>query len=155
MKPLAREFLLSRGYCCGNKCKNCPYTPKHTKIMWFELIKMLVTIAQHKREVNIEKREAVSKLYSKMSQLLSDTALELSRDIYPQGNCAAMWTLSENLIQYLQDKVNPEELQLLSQLLKECSQLEREFAARQDPDTIKVIFEAAGRLQALSMLYSI
>lgn len=25
MKPLAREFLLSRGFCCNNGCKHCPY----------------------------------------------------------------------------------------------------------------------------------
>jgi hypothetical protein len=24
-KPLSREFLLKRGYCCNNGCKNCPY----------------------------------------------------------------------------------------------------------------------------------
>jgi len=30
-KPLSKEFLLNRGYCCGNGCKNCPYTPKHTQ----------------------------------------------------------------------------------------------------------------------------
>ena len=24
-KPLTREFLLDRGYCCDNGCKNCPY----------------------------------------------------------------------------------------------------------------------------------
>ena len=24
-KPLSREFLLKRGYCCDNGCKNCPY----------------------------------------------------------------------------------------------------------------------------------
>ncbi len=155
MKPLARDFLLSRGYCCGNKCKNCPYTPKHTKIMWFELIRMLVTIAQHKREVNIEQKERVAKLYKEMSQLLTDAALDLSKDVYPQGSCAAMWTLSENIINYLKDKVNDEELDLLTQMLKSCSQLEREYATRQDPDTIKVIFEAAGRLQGLSMLYSV
>ena len=23
--PLTREFLLDRGYCCDNGCKNCPY----------------------------------------------------------------------------------------------------------------------------------
>lgn len=23
---LSRDFLLSRGSCCGMKCKNCPYT---------------------------------------------------------------------------------------------------------------------------------
>lgn len=155
MKPLSREFLLSRGYCCGNKCKNCPYTPKHTTPMWFDLIKMLVTIAQHKREVNIEQKEKVSKLYAEMSHLLSETALELSKDVYPVKKCAAMWTLSENLLEYLKDKVNEDELQLLGQLLKSCSQLEREYANRQDPDTIKVIFDAAGRFQALSMLYSV
>ncbi len=22
---LTREFLLKRGYCCGNGCRNCPY----------------------------------------------------------------------------------------------------------------------------------
>jgi hypothetical protein len=24
-KPLSREFLLKRGFCCNNNCKNCPY----------------------------------------------------------------------------------------------------------------------------------
>jgi hypothetical protein len=24
-KPLTREFLLDRGFCCNNGCKNCPY----------------------------------------------------------------------------------------------------------------------------------
>jgi hypothetical protein len=31
MPPLSREYLLSRGYCCGFGCLNCPYNPKHTK----------------------------------------------------------------------------------------------------------------------------
>jgi len=25
MKPLSREFLLNRGFCCNCGCKNCPY----------------------------------------------------------------------------------------------------------------------------------
>jgi hypothetical protein len=28
---LSKEFLASRGKCCGNKCKNCPYNPKWMK----------------------------------------------------------------------------------------------------------------------------
>jgi len=24
-------FLSDRGYCCGNKCRHCPYFPKWTK----------------------------------------------------------------------------------------------------------------------------
>lgn len=26
--PLTTEYLLERGYCCGNGCKNCPYDYK-------------------------------------------------------------------------------------------------------------------------------
>ena len=28
--PLSSETLLKLGKCCGNKCMNCPYEPKHT-----------------------------------------------------------------------------------------------------------------------------
>lgn len=28
---LSREKLLKRGFCCGLKCKNCPYDPCHIK----------------------------------------------------------------------------------------------------------------------------
>ena len=30
-KLLTRKFLLERGYCCHNACKNCPYTKKKDK----------------------------------------------------------------------------------------------------------------------------
>ncbi|HEX6506290.1 MAG TPA: DUF5522 domain-containing protein [Chloroflexota bacterium] len=26
---LTAQFLLARGYCCGNGCRNCPYEPRH------------------------------------------------------------------------------------------------------------------------------
>jgi len=28
---MTESFLINRGYCCGNSCKNCPYFPKATK----------------------------------------------------------------------------------------------------------------------------
>ena len=28
-KPLSREFLLKRGFCCNNGCLNCPYKTKN------------------------------------------------------------------------------------------------------------------------------
>lgn len=27
-RVLTEDFLLKRGYCCGNGCKNCPYFPQ-------------------------------------------------------------------------------------------------------------------------------
>lgn len=26
---LRASFLLERGFCCGNGCRNCPYVPRH------------------------------------------------------------------------------------------------------------------------------
>ncbi|WP_417459099.1 DUF5522 domain-containing protein [Kordiimonas sp.] len=31
MPPLTKEFLLSRGRCCGNGCVNCPYEETSTR----------------------------------------------------------------------------------------------------------------------------
>ncbi len=28
---MSKEYLIKRGYCCGNGCKNCPYFPLHHK----------------------------------------------------------------------------------------------------------------------------
>lgn len=28
---LTSKFLAEKGYCCSNKCKNCPYQPKYIK----------------------------------------------------------------------------------------------------------------------------
>jgi len=27
---MSREYLSSRGTCCGNMCRECPYYPRHT-----------------------------------------------------------------------------------------------------------------------------
>jgi hypothetical protein len=123
--------------------------------MWFDVIKMFVTIAQHKKETNIKQRERISNLYFKMSELLIDAVKDLSKDIYPQGKCATMWALSQEVLNYLQDKVNEEELKMISDLLHNCSQLEKEYALRKDPQAINTIIDASGRLHALSILYSV
>ena len=28
---MTEQYHLRRGYCCGNKCRHCPYEPKHEK----------------------------------------------------------------------------------------------------------------------------
>lgn len=30
-KPLSKEYLFKRGRCCGSRCLNCPYYPRHLK----------------------------------------------------------------------------------------------------------------------------
>lgn len=123
--------------------------------MWFDLIKLLVTIAQHKKETDQKQKERVSKMFLQMSDLLAETAKELAFHSYPQGKCAAMWALAEDFLNYVQDKINEDEFKLVSGLLHSCSQLEREYANREDPQTIKDLFLASGQLHSLSILYAI
>ncbi len=28
-EPLSRDVLLKAGSCCGSRCQNCPYEPRH------------------------------------------------------------------------------------------------------------------------------
>jgi hypothetical protein len=28
---LSAEYHTERGYCCGNKCRHCPFTPKYER----------------------------------------------------------------------------------------------------------------------------
>lgn len=30
-QPLPKETLLARGQCCGYRCRNCPYLPRHVR----------------------------------------------------------------------------------------------------------------------------
>lgn len=30
-RVMKAEFLIRRGYCCGNGCRHCPYSPRHLK----------------------------------------------------------------------------------------------------------------------------
>jgi hypothetical protein len=42
-KPLSREFLLNRGFCCNNGCLNCPYKTKPMANQFFYTRKELVS----------------------------------------------------------------------------------------------------------------
>lgn len=40
-QPLSKEYLLKRGYCCNNGCKNCPYKTTAMKTPLQKLIERL------------------------------------------------------------------------------------------------------------------
>jgi hypothetical protein len=123
--------------------------------MWIDIVKILIDVLKKTREADAEKRKSISNLYQTMSDLLAETATELSGDIYPAGKCSTMWSLSQNILEYIKDKISEEEVLSLSQMLHSCSQLEREYATRQDPETINKLIETAGHFKALSILYTI
>ena len=70
---LSRDFLVSRGYCCGHGCLMCPYEPKHIKDN--TLLKVLNCFKEdnpliHKklREVSVEEGETIA---GKLFQVLN------------------------------------------------------------------------------------
>ena len=70
---LSRDFLVSRGYCCGHGCLMCPYEPKHIKDN--TLLKVVNCFKEdnpliHKklREVSVEEGETIA---GKLFQVLN------------------------------------------------------------------------------------
>jgi hypothetical protein len=154
-RPLASEFLLNRGYCCGNKCKNCPYTPKHKKVMWVDIIKLLVDVTGKKQELEQAKRARLSEVFLEISKLLEETAEELGNNNYPIGKCFAMTTLADELVTMLKDKMSDEEWHNLAGMLYQSCKVEREYADRKNPETINSLKEAAGHFYAKSLIFKL
>lgn len=72
-------FHVKRGFCCGNKCRHCPYTPKYIKnntTMDIEILKALKEQAEllEKNQDSLtpsEKMEKATEIHQKLEQLLS------------------------------------------------------------------------------------
>jgi hypothetical protein len=56
-KPLSKEFLFLRGFCCGNKCFNCPYEPKHEK---------------HSKSISLEEMKKIKDLTGKKGEIFDE-----------------------------------------------------------------------------------
>lgn len=72
-KPLSKEFLASRGECCGNGCLNCPYYKKHIR----GETKMLEDVL---RIAEMTLREALNDMLNADSQNKLEEAYEQAKD---------------------------------------------------------------------------
>ena len=65
-KPLSREFLLKRGFCCGNGCLNCPYKMNNTVELlgYYGSDEVIAGSAwtSTSRDITPEKKERIPKL---------------------------------------------------------------------------------------------
>lgn len=155
MKPLAKDFLLSRGYCCGNKCKNCPYTPKHKKVMWLDIVKALFDISSKRQELEEARRLRIADVFLDISKLLDETANELEKDIYPGGKCHAMKVLADELLLIIRDKMEEQQWHNLNGMLQQACGLEKEYANRKDSEVVDVLRQTAGHFHAKSLIFKV
>ena len=60
---LSRGFLLARGYCCGNGCRNCPYEPRQLEV-WPHVDQSVAVEpgCQTRHAPSLEQHELVKKL---------------------------------------------------------------------------------------------
>jgi hypothetical protein len=97
----------------------------------------------------------VSILLGEMSSILEDTANKISKNEYPHFNCALMEKMSNHLHFQLKDFIPEVQLNELHKSLIEASMVEKQFANREDGETIPSIFNAAATFKTFSLLLKI
>jgi hypothetical protein len=117
-----------------------------------DVCKSIIDYTLRNNEIKEQEKEKISQLLVEISLILSDTAEKLSNDIYPHGNCVVMERLSTELHSNLLEYLPKQDINTLRDSLIEASQVEKQFALRQNPDTIPSIERAAGEFKAMSIL---
>jgi hypothetical protein len=106
---------------------------------------------KNKREIN----QNTSQFLLEISELFDDTVKKLARNEYPHDNCTQMSILCDNLISTLTGKMDEETIQKLHSDLDLSSKLERLYAEREDPNTLKRLKECKGMFAALGQVIKV
>ena len=123
--------------------------------MWFEIAKTLTEYYTQHKEKEQQVKNRLSVVFQSMSDLLEETAKELQAGVYPHGKCATMGVLATELTGRLIGKMDTDTLDGLHKMLFEASKLEKEYANRENPQTIKELLVASGKLRALAMVVNL
>lgn len=120
-----------------------------------ELCKSTIDLFYKSKETRHDTKLRVGILLEEISKILTDTADKLSKDEYPHFNCALMEKMCDHLHFHMTGVISEEQLDELHLVLKEASQVEKQFALRYEPNTIPSIYKAAGEFKALGLLIKI
>jgi hypothetical protein len=119
------------------------------------LLKDVIDLVVKNKQIEKENKFRVAILLEEMSKVLEDTATKLSKNEYPHFNCALMDKMSDHLNFRLTNFVPKEQLEELHNSLRETSQVEKQFATREEPQTISSIYEAAATFKTFSLLLKV
>lgn len=117
-----------------------------------DICKSVIDFIRQSDEVEKDNIERISGILNDISEVLNDTAEKLLEDVYPHDNCVIMQRLSQDLHSNLLGYLPKEEIDILYDALMQSSMVEKEFALRNEPDTIPTIQKASGEFKAMSML---
>jgi hypothetical protein len=117
-----------------------------------DICKNVLDFVIQNKTIKNNQKETISNILLEISNILEDTANKLSIGEYPHGNCIVMERLSNNLHFNLIDLVPQEDIDRLHDSLLKSSNLEKEYANRENPETIKSIKMASGEFKSMSIL---
>lgn len=119
------------------------------------LVKDAIELVIKSKQIRNDTKLRISVLLEEISKILNDTATKLEKDEYPHFNCSLMEKLSDHLHFHLTNTLPKKQLDELEQVLREASQVERQFATRKDSGTIPSIINASAEFKSLSLLMKI
>ena len=117
--------------------------------------KNIVHLIKDVREQEKERKLKVSEVLFEISNILTDTSNQINEGTYPHGNCVLMQRLAEKLHLVLDGITDPEDNEKLKTILLESSNLEQEYANREDPATIQQLERAGAEFKAMAILMTI
>jgi hypothetical protein len=117
-----------------------------------DICKNVLDFVIQNNTIKKNQKETISNILLEISNILEDTANKLSIGEYPHGNCVVMERLSNNLHFNLIDFVPQDDIDRLHENLIKSSNLEKEYANRENPETINSIKIAAGEFKSMSIL---
>jgi hypothetical protein len=123
--------------------------------MWLDIIKVILDISNKKQQIKENKKLKISDVFLQISQLLDETADSLENDIYPLGSCFKMTALSEDFLITIKEDIDDETWNKLSRMLYESCRLEKEYANRNDKETIETIRQTSAHFHAQSLIFKL
>lgn len=120
-----------------------------------ELCKSAIDLVFKSKEMRRDSKVRVGVLLEEISKILQDTADKISINEYPSFNCFLMEKMCNNLHFQITGIVPEEQLNVLYEALKEASQVEKQFALRDDPKTVESLYNAAAEFKALGMMLKV
>lgn len=116
------------------------------------LCKNVIDILISEKKLDQTNKEILSQTLFFISEVLEDTAIALKTDRYPHMNCDALNSLSERLMGVLSNHMGEEDAIYLVSVLREASEVEKQFSLRKEPETIPIIERAAGEFKSMGIL---
>lgn len=107
---------------------------------------------KNKANAEKEKRQRLARVCLSVSNLLNEAANDLNNDEYPHGKCSSMHTLCDSMYEVLKDLTTKEKCDELMSIMRNASNLEVEFARRNDPDTAIQLQIAAGAFYSIYLI---